>query len=434
MKTQLNSNTRVLLEDSWRLTPARMAERLTNGRFQRWQHIRFLENKIARAIGRGNARLVITMPPRHGKSWLASLFTPAWFLSLWPDRNVILASHDTALAVQWSKRVRDFLVEHQEVLGSLQGGQIIPAGVGSPINGHGGHLLIVDDPVKSWAEASSQAARQKQIEWFNSTLYTRAEPGASIIVIMTRWHEHDLVGHLEGAHSDEWEVLRIPALADESADLLERGIGTPLCEERFGREELERIRRSVGSRVWNALYQQKPEPDSGATIKREWWKYYDTSPQAFDEVIQTWDMAFKGTDSSDYVVGQVWGRVGANKYLIDQVRGRMDFLATLKAVRELSQKYPQAHRKLIEDKANGSAVIASLRASLGGIITVTPESGKLARVNEVTAEIESGNVYLPAHAPWIEEFVGECTQFPNGRHDDQIDAMAYALNYLKGAA
>lgn len=432
MKTQLNSNTRVLLEDSWRLTPARMAERLTNGRFQRWQHIRFLENKIARAIGQGGARLIITMPPRHGKSWLASLFTPAWFLSLWPDRNVILASHDTQLAAQWSKRVREFLEEHQEVLGSLRGGEIIPAGVGSPINGRGGHLLIVDDPVKSWAEASSQAARQKQIEWFNSMLYTRAEPGASIIVIMTRWHEHDLAGYLEEAQADEWDVLRIPALADDADDLLQRPAGTPLCEERFGREELERIRKSVGSRVWNTLYQQRPEPESGEVLKRHWWKYYDAPPERFDEVIQAWDLTFKDSEGSDYVVGQVWGRVGANKYLIDQVRGRMDFQATLEAVKALSRKYPQAHRKLIEDKANGSAVISTLKNVVPGLVVVAPESGKLVRVSEISAQVESGNVYLPAHAPWIGEFVGECTEFPGGKNDDQVDAMAYALKYMKG--
>lgn len=421
-----------LLNDSWRLTPARMAERLTNGRFQRWKHIRFLENKIAQAIGRGGARLLITMPPRHGKSWLASLFTPAWFLSLWPERNVILTSHDTALAESWARGVRDFLKANEAELGPRRGGEVITSAVGGPINGKGGHLLIVDDPLKSWAEASSENAREKQIEWFNSSLYTRAEPGASIIVIMTRWHQRDLAGYLSGEHGDGWEHLHIPALAEHN-DLLGRAEGESLCEERFGREALERIRANVGTRAWNALYQQRPSAESGRILKRDWWKYYEVLPTAFDEVVQSWDLAFKGDESSDYVVGQVWGRRGADRYLIDQVRGKMDFPQTLAAVKTLSEKHPRAYRKLIEDKANGSALVAMLTHVVPGLIVVRPEAGKTARVHEVTAEIESGNVYLPSPelAPWVEELVTECADFPNARHDDQVDALAYALKYLR---
>ena len=437
MKTQINEKTRILLEDSWRLTPARMAEHLTGGRFQRYRHVRFLENKIAQAVSRGGARLIISMPPRHGKSWLGSLFTPAWFFSLWPQRNVILTSHDAALAADWGRRVREFLKEHEAVLGSVQG-ELITAGVGGPIGGRGGHLLIVDDPLKSWNEACSENTRQRQIDWFNSTLCTRAEPGASIIVIMTRWHERDLAGYLENEHGDEWQVLRIPAVAEE-ADLVGRQPGAPLCGERYGLEALAQLQSSVGSRVWNALYQQRPVAEQGSVLRRDWWRTYGELPcplESFDEVLQSWDMSFKGTDKCDYVVGQVWGRLGANKYLIDQVRGKMDFPATLAAIRKLSERYPQAGRKLIEDKANGSAVVATLKDSIAGLIVVEPTGGKEARVTAISAEIESGNVFLPAPgvAPWIEEFVSECSDFPHGRHDDQVDAMAYALkNWKKGA-
>lgn len=423
MKTQLNSNTQALLEDSWRLTPARMAEHLMKGRFQRYSHLRFLENKIAQAIGRGGARLIISMPPLHGKSWLASLFTPAWFLSLWPERNVILTSQDPSIAAAWGRSVRDFLRQHEAMLGAVREDGIITAGVGGSINGHGGHLLVVDDPLKSWKEASSPKIRQAQIDWFNSTLYTRAEPGASIIVIMTRWHERDLAGYLETEHDDEWEVLRVPAISE----------GKALCEERYGIESLEQIRRGIGSRAWNALYQQEPASDEGNVLKREWWKHYQALPDCFDEVIQSWDMTFKDSATSDYVVGQVWGRRGANKYLIDQVRAKMNFSATIQAVRELSKKYPEAQRKLIEDKANGSAVISTLQDSISGLVVVNPLNSKSVRVNEISAEIESGNVYLPtvSLAPWVEELINECADFPNAKHDDQVDAMAQALKYLR---
>ncbi len=452
MKTQIpeiHAGTRALLENAWRLSPARMAEHLTDGRFQRYRHVRYLEKKIAQAIGQGGARLIISMPPRHGKSWLASLFTPAWYLSLWPEKRVILASHDASLAMAWGREVRGFLRQHQAELeirlnesseasqlwATAQGGGMTTAGIGGPISGRGGDLLIIDDPLKSWADASSESVRERQIDWFNSTFYTRAEPGASIIVTMTRWHERDLAGYLETEHGEKWQVLRIPAIAEE-ADVLERSLGAALCEERYGLEALEQIRKTVGSRVWDALYQQRPGAVVGKVIKREWLRSYEVMPDSFDEVVQSWDLSFKGTDTSDYVVGQVWGRRGANKYLIDQVRGKMDFPATVRAVQELSTKYPQCGRIFIEDKANGSAVVATLQDFISGIVVVQPKGGKEARVAAISHEIESGNVFLPAKAGarWVEEFVSECVDFPNGKHDDQVDAMAYALHHMKQGA
>lgn len=442
METQTNARARTVLEDCWRLTPARMAEHLTNGRFQRYRHVRFLEKKLAQAIGRGGTRLIISMPPRHGKSWLASLFTPAWFLSLWPDRNVILSSHDANLAAAWGRGVRDFLRRHQSALAirlaeggvatsgwrTAQGGGMFTAGIGGPVSGYGGHLLIVDDPIRNWADASSENVRQRQIDWFNSTFYTRAEPNASIIVIMTRWHERDLTGYLQTEHGDQWEVLRIPAVA-EDGDALGRMEGAALCEERYGGDALERIRANIGARAWSALYQQRPASETGRIVRREWWRHYRARPDRFDEVVQSWDMAFKGTETSDYVVGQVWGRIGADRFLLDQVRGKMDFSATVRAVARLSERYPLAGRKLVEAKANGCAVIAALRESVPGLVAVEASEGKAARVRAVSAEIESGNVYLPAAtlAPWVEDFVGECADFPNGKHDDQVDAMTQAL-------
>jgi predicted phage terminase large subunit-like protein len=312
--------------------------------------------------------------------------------------------------------------------------EISPAAVGGPIAGRGGDLLILDDPLKGWAEAISRNVRNKQIEWFNSTFLTRAEPGASVVVIMTRWHEYDLAGYLRRYQSGKWTTLDIPAIAEEE-DPLGRSPGMALCEERFGPGALREIRESIGTRAWSALYQQRPVSDEGNILKREWWKHYEKAPAELDEVIQSWDLSYKGSGSCDYVVGQVWGRKGATKYLLDQVRGKMDFPETLEAVKALTARYPHAHRKLIEEKANGSAVIAALKETIPGLVVVRPEGGKEARLNAVAAQIEAGNVFLPAAsiAPWIEEFLAECSDFPNGRHDDQVDAMAYALrNFREG--
>lgn len=218
------------------------------------------------------------------------------------------------------------------------------------------------------------------------------------------------------------------ALAEEN-DPLGREPGQPLCPELFTKQALESIKTSVGSYWWASLYQQRPSPAEGGIFKRHWWQYYRQAPGKFDEIIQSWDMSFKDKATSDFVVGQVWGRSGADKYLLDQVRGRMDFTATLQAVRSLSAKWPQARAKLVEDKANGPAVIATLKREISGLIPVEPQGSKEARAWAVQPEVEAGNVYIPdpGIASWVHDFVEECAAFPNGAHDDQVDAMTQAL-------
>ncbi len=225
-----------------------------------------------------------------------------------------------------------------------QGGGMVTAGVGGPITGRGGNLIIVDDPIKNSQEAYSETHRRKTVEWFNSTLYTRAEPGATIIVLMTRWHENDLAGHLLSEHEDKWTEIRLPAIAEES-DPLGRKVGEPLCDDRFDANALAGIKNAVGSRVWTSLYQQHPVPDQGNLILRGWFRHWHMLPKRFDEVIQVWDLTFGNTENSDYVVGQVWGHLGADKYLIDQIRARMDFPTTIRAVKSLSEKYPETRAK-----------------------------------------------------------------------------------------
>jgi predicted phage terminase large subunit-like protein len=437
-----------IADEAWRALPCLLAERLTDGRFKRFPHIRFLSRQIGQAVMAGNARLIISMPPRHGKSWLTSLWTPVWFLGLSPEQNVILSSYEADFAASWGRHVRNAITEYSSELGiyltedskaadrwnTPEGGGMITAGIGGAITGRGGNLIIVDDPVKNWEQAMSEVYRQKAIDWFDSTLYTRAEPGASIIILMTRWHQRDLAGYLINEHQVPWKEIRLPALAEEN-DPLGREIGQALCPERFDAAALESIRGALGSQMWNALYQQRPSAQEGNIFKRQWWRFYRALPARFDVLIQSWDMAFKDKSTSDYVVGQLWGKVGANKYLIDQVRARMDFPTTLRMVRSLSAKYPNAHQKLIEDKANGPAVIDSLKNELSGLIAVEPNGGKEARANAVTADIEAGNVHLPdpSIAPWIHDYIEEFANFPNGAHDDQVDATTQALIRLRGA-
>jgi len=362
----------------------------------------------------------------------------------------MLVSYEADFAATWGRKARDLLEEHGPSLFGIRvsgkssaanrwdieghEGGMVTAGVNGPITGKGADIGIIDDPVKNDQEAMGVTYQERTYEWYKSTFRTRLQRDGAIILIMTRWHENDLAGKLLAAQEEEgekWEVVRLPAIAEED-DPLGREIGQPLCPDLFSKDALESIKKAVGSYWWASLYQQRPSPAEGGIFKRNWWQYYRRVPDRFDEIIQSWDMTFKDTKTADFVVGQVWGRKGADKYLLDQVRDRMDFPATIQAVRTLSAKWPQARVKLVEDKANGPAVIATLKREISGLIPVEPQGGKVVRAWAASSEIEAGNVYIPepAIAPWVHDFIEECSAFPNGAHDDQVDSMTQALMRL----
>jgi predicted phage terminase large subunit-like protein len=412
------------------------------------RHLLYICDKLQQVEQGTIKRLMIFLPPRHGKSMCVTETFPSFFIAKNPERKVIVSSYGSDLAEQFGRRNREKIWEYGKALFNAElsdekssvtewdikghRGGMLSVGIGGGITGHGADLLIIDDPIRNKESADSEVQRQKVWDEWQNTLRTRLHPGAPVIVILTRWHEDDLAGRLlnpEYGTVEPWDIVSIPALAEDDTDLLSRTIGDPLWPEHgYDTAWAEETKVAVGSQTWAALYQQRPSPVEGAMIKRGWWKYYDTAPQLMT-LIQSWDCTFKDNDTSDYVVGQVWGKVGADIYLLDQVRDRMDFPTTVQAVKNMTVKWPQAKAKIIEDKANGSAVIQVLRSQIGGLIPVNPEGGKVARASAVSPYIEAGNVYLP-NAPWVQDFVEECASFPNGKHDDQVDAMTQALNRL----
>lgn len=293
------------------------------------------------------------------------------------------------------------------------------------------NCMIIDDPIKNNEEAQSQTMRDKVWDEWETTLSTRLHKGASVIVVMTRWHEDDFVGRLLERSPYNWERIRMPAIAEDDDDLLGREVGTSLAPE-LGYDEdwAELKKKEVGSKTWASLYQQRPSASEGNIFNRNWWQYYESLPRFFDEQVISWDLTFKDNKDNDYVVGQVWGRKGADYYLIDQVRDKMDFPTTVTAVRNLANKHPRAMAKLIEDKANGPAVIATLKREVNGIIPVNPQGSKVARAQAVTPVIESGNVFLPKHKEFSYDLIEEAAAFPNGKHDDQVDSASQALSRL----
>ncbi|MCO7177027.1 phage terminase large subunit [Sporolactobacillus kofuensis] len=419
------------------------------GHYQHYRHTELICKEL-QPISDGKQRyIMIEMPPRHGKSMTVTESFPSFFVSKNPDKHVIVASYSDSLARKFGRRNREKVVEFGNDLFGVElsqanaasnnwslsehRGGMLSTGIGGSITGEGADLMIIDDPFKNAEEANSKTIRDKVWDEWESTLSTRLHKGASVIVIMTRWHEDDIIGRLLNNSPRKWIRLRLPAIAEDNDDLLNRKPGEALCPELGYDEEWAKNKKvEVGSRTWAALFQQRPSPESGNIFNRKWWNYYKSLPGSFEEIVESWDCTFKDNADNDYVVGHVWGRSGANKYLIDQVRDKMGFPATVQAIRNLTAKYPEAHAKYIEDKANGSAVIQTLQSEISGIIAVNPEGGKVARASAVSPDVEAGNVYLPdpSIAPWINDFVEEATVFPNGLHDDQVDAMTQAINQM----
>ena len=423
------------------------------GRWQAAKHLRLLCEKLE-AVARGEiTRLIVSMPPRHGKSEVISKKFPAWFLGKFPEKEIIITSYSADLAYDFSKIARNTLKEHSGLFGvnidpsssaagrwGIEGkrGGMTAAGVGGPITGRGAHIFIIDDPVKNAEEAASETVRANVKEWYKTTARTRlAGDNAAVVVVMTRWHEDDLAGWLISQEmnddGEKFEIINFPAIA-EDVDALGRSEGEYLWPERFSDKFYLETKKAVGSRAWAALYQQRPSPQEGEIFKRGWWQYYKVKPDKFDRIIQSWDCTFKDAKGSDYVVGQIWGCIGANRYLLDWIKAKLDFPATVQAIRNLSAKWPQAREKIIEDKANGPAIISMLRDEIPGLIAVNPEGGKVVRAQAVSPYVESGNVFIPDPAldARVNDFVEECAAFPNGKHDDQVDSMTQALCRLQG--
>jgi len=400
------------------------------------------------AVERGESpRLMVSTMPRAGKSEIVSKRYPNWHLGLNPGHEVICASYSQDLANKNSRSARAVAIEATDLWPHLQpgepatvqewgikgGGQYKGVGVGTGVTGQGGHLIIVDDPIKDWKEALSKNRRDDIWDWYRSTLYTRLAPGGGVIVMATRWHHDDLTGRLlEEAKNggDQWQQLILPAVAwDEPPDYDWRQPGEALHPDRYPIEQLDKIKRAVGSRVWEALYQQRPSPDAGAIFKREWFRTHTLNPWStqWDDSLISVDCAFKGKDDSDPVVMQAWGRIGADYYLLGQVRGTMTFPETVTALLQFRQRHSYVNGVLVEDKANGPAVMALLHDKVPGMIPVNPEGGKEVRAHAVSWCYEAGNVHHP-QASWVaEDLEPEMLAFPAGKNDDQVDCVTQAL-------
>ncbi len=396
--------------------------------------------------------LLIETPPQHGKSMTITESFPSWYLGRYPQNRVIEASYNDDTAKRFGRKNLEKVETFGKTLfgvgkGSIWTntefefdngwGRMISRGVMSGITGNPANLLIIDDPIKNREEADSATYRAKLWGEWQNTLKSRLAAGAKVIVIMTPWHEDDLAAKMLQSEPNT-QLVRLPVEAEEH-DLLGRTPGDSLAPE-LGKDRawLEQFKQGYindpkngGLRAWQALYMCSPRVEGGNLVRREWWKYYDPKEiTSFATTVISVDAAFKDKESNDYVAIQVWGKLGINYYLRYSLNRHMDFPKTLETLRMLRGLFQDTTYILIEDKANGSAIIQTLQHEFIGVIGITPKGGKVARVNAVSPAIESGHVFLPAGELWTEEFIDQFTAFPNGAHDDMVDACSQCLGFL----
>lgn len=470
------------------------AEKLTQGqknRYKRWPHLEVLGKTLAKArLGIGPQRIIVCMPPRHGKSETTSKWFPVWCLDQDPTCRVVVASYEASFASTWGDKARRLVDEHAESLnvsrparGSAefwetnQGGSMVTAGVGGPITGKGADVLLIDDPVKNAEEANSLTYREKTWSWFQSTAYTRLEPGAVVVIIMTRWHHDDLAGRIikqmeeqkqlaleivqenkrrveRGEEPEpvpdveEWTIIKMKAIAEENGDPdpLGRKPGEALCPERYNEKALKRIERVVGPWVWRSLYQQEPTADEGEIFTRASFRYWTPTRGTHGEVlsydctfadgrtrsyprekcrhVQTVDPAISEKTTADFFVIATWAVTpDANIILVDRIKERIPGPKQVATIRAQWQRYNVLTIGL-ESVAFQASLFQDAKSKGLPVIPLFPDKDKIARAQVAATRMLVEAIFFPLEAPWLADWEQELLQFPLG-HDDQVDTLSY---------
>jgi predicted phage terminase large subunit-like protein len=409
-------------------------------------HHRLIAEKLTRVAKGELKRLIVNMPPRHTKSEFASIYFPSWAMGLKPDMKIMQTTHTADLSINFGRKVRNLMDsdEYSKIFGEVslasdsksagkwqtnKGGEYFAAGVGGAIAGRGADLLIIDDP-HSEQDAMSINLLDSCYEWYTSGPRQRLQPGGAIVIVMTRWNTADLTGRLLNrqteSHSDQWEVVELPAIFEDS--------GNVLWPEFWKKEELESVKASIPVSKWNAQYQQNPTSEEGAIIKRDWWQLWEhDEPPSCHYVIQSYDTAFSKKETADYSAITTWGvfkpqeGMGDAIVLLDAQKGRWDF-PELKAIAQEQYTEYQPDMVLIEAQASGTPLTHELRAMGIPVVNYRPSRGndKMSRVHAVSPVFEAGMVWAPDRV-FADEVIEECAAFPFAPHDDYVDTTTQAI-------
>lgn len=432
--------------------------------------VRLVEGRLMRPDGTPFRKLAVMMPPRHGKSEMISKFTPAWFVTKYPDLRVIVASYEGDFAASWGRKARELVSEHPELGVSVsqasrsnsnwdlagRPGGMSTAGAGGPVTGKGGSLLIVDDPVKNAEEAQSETMRERTWDWYRSTFMSRGQPGlpvsqlGAIICLQTRWHEDDLLGRLLREEPGEWFELRLPALAGP-ADPLGRRPGQALWPERYDEAALAALRESAGPYWWASLYQQSPQIEGGGLFRSDALRYStftqsdkgsfvrliqpEGPPKVVPEIhlarFMVVDLAASTKTTADYSVYAHFA-VTPDKdlVLLDAFRKRIEGAEHMATLERLYQAWKPRFCAIERATFGLSLIQTAARTGRIPIRELKPDFDKVSRAYAAGALAEAGKLYLPKDAPWLAEWVAELVGFPNAAHDDCVDVTAYAAHLV----
>src|SRR6266849_5255801 len=410
-------------------------------------HHQLIIDKIELLLRGKIKKLAIILPPRHGKTTLTSILLPAYFLGRNPRGSVITASYGAELSEGWGRRVRGIIQDEtfarvfpdcmlspdSQAAGrfnTTQNGQYISTGRGGPLTGRGADLLVLDDLIKDAEEARSEIVCKGIIEWLKHVALTRLSRDGRIVAISTRWSERDPMGWLLKEQKG-FDVLDLPAVSEGTRDLLGRPAGAALWESQYPLNVLESIRVAVGPQVWQSLYQGNPTAAQGMVFKRQWFRHYRAVPEKFSKIVMSLDTAFKTGSANDYSVATVWGQAENGIYLLHCWRDRVEFSELRKQVVEQAAQW-KPHAVLIEDRASGQSLIQELKAATTfPVIAVKVDKDKETRAAAVTGYFESGKILFPEGAAWLADFEDELAGFPGAAHDDCVDSVTQALNYLR---
>jgi predicted phage terminase large subunit-like protein len=410
-------------------------------------------------------RLIITMPPRSLKSFIGSVAFPAWLLGQDPTRKVLTMSYSRELSARLTGDYRQLIAtpafrqlfpgmrpgrKNTEIEQyTSKGGFRYATSVGGTLTGQGGDILIVDDPIKADG-AMSEAERNSVNNWFRNTVFTRLDNKlvGSIIILMQRLHQDDLVGHLTEEDGHGWTVVSIPAIATEDwsyrisdqpgREYPHRVEGEVLDPLREPLSVLDEIKRNIGTDRFSAQYQQIPVPPGGNLVRREWLIDCDELPdlQEANAIVQSWDTASNAEERNDFSVCTTWAVFGDQYYLVDVFRRRVEFPALKEAALSLIKRY-RPNILMIENAGTGQSLRQELLVALRErrrrpvLHSPTPRGDKITRVAGVTALLEQGRVRIPKEAKWRDEFLKEVLGFPSGKHDDQVDSLEQFLRYMQ---
>lgn len=432
-----------------------------------WVHKEIAENIeqfTDDVIAQRSPRLAITLPPRAGKSRLGVELYVSWLLGKYPQLDTIVTGYGLDIARQRSREAREIVTDevYEDIpfLTSYRlsadtatktdwrtesGGGCRAAGVDGPITGHGAHVLIIDDPIKTLKDAMNPRKRGALWDWFRAVAYTRLAPGGGILIVTTRWHEDDLIGRIQDNEKAEdfqgprFKIINYPAIAIE--DEAHRKEGEALHPERFNIKQLLDIKRTLGEHLFNTLYQGWPSLSTESAWPLELFKLYDKLPDRFDAIVISGDLSFGSkSDTASYVSWQVWGDLEDEAYLIAESRARWTFPEARAALIELASRYPP-DVLLIEAAANGWALVQEIEhdprlLDMLGCPHVesvkTGSSSKVARAVARSPRIRRGLVHIPNPEifKWVEDWIKEVTTFPAATNDDRIDSAGQAIEYI----